>query len=273
MKHREKLKNCKRVVVKVGTSSITYANGRANLKNIERICRAISDEMNQGYEMILVSSGAIGIGMGKLRSPSRPDSIREKQAVAAVGQCELMSLYSRFFSVYNYPVGQILLTKDDIEDEHTRQNIINTFESLIEKEIVPVVNENDTVSTREIYHNGTFGDNDMLSAIVAGLINADLLILLSDISGFYDRDPHQNKDASLIDTVEEITPELRNCAGGTAGGQGTGGMVTKLDAAELATEAGIDVVIANSKDPSIIKHILEGEKIGTMFVASRGSIT
>ena len=251
----------------MGTSSLTYSNGRANLKNIEKICRAIADEMNQGYEMILVSSGAIGIGMGKLRSSVKPSTIREKQAVAAVGQCELMSLYSRFFAGYNYPVGQILLTKDDIEDGLTRENIINTFETLIEKEIIPIVNENDTVSTREIYHNGTFGDNDMLSAIVAGLIKADLLILLSDISGFYNCDPKSNSDAVLIDTVEEITPELRSCAGGASTGRGTGGMITKLDAARIATEAGIDMVIANSKDPSVIKSILEGEKIGTMFVA------
>ena len=267
MKYREKLKSIKRIVVKIGTSSLTYSNGRANLKNIEKICRAISDVMNQGYEIILVSSGAIGIGMGKLRLSAKPELIREKQAVAAVGQCELMSLYSRLFSAYNYPIGQILLTKDDLEDEHTRRNIINTFETLIEKEIVPIVNENDTVSTREIYHNGTFGDNDMLSAIVAELVNADLLILLSDISGFYSCDPHKNKDAVLIDTVESITPELMSCAGGTATGRGTGGMITKLEAARLATDAGIDMVIANAEDPSVIKNILEGEKIGTMFVA------
>ncbi len=265
--NRDKLRNCKRVVVKVGTSSLTYGNGRANLKNIEKICRAISDEMNKGHEMILVSSGAIGIGMGKLRLSSKPELIREKQAVAAVGQCELMSLYSRFFASYNYPAGQILLTRDDIEDELTRENIINTFETLIEKEIVPVVNENDTVSTREIYHNGTFGDNDMLSAIVAGLINADLLILLSDISGFYDCDPHKNSNAVLIDTVEKITPELRSCAGGTNTSRGTGGMITKLEAALFASQAGIDMVIANGRDPSVIRNILEGEKIGTMFVA------
>lgn len=267
MSYREKLKNCKRIVVKVGTSSLTYGNGRANLINIEKICRAIADQMNQGHEMILVSSGAIGIGMGKLRLSEKPKSIREKQAIAAVGQCEMMSLYSRFFADYNYSVGQILLTRDDSEEEYTRQNTINTFETLIEKEIIPIVNENDTVSTREIYHNGTFGDNDLLSAIVAEMTGADLLILLSDISGFYNCDPKINTDAVLIDTVEGITPELEACAGGSGSARGTGGMISKLEAAKVATNAGIHMVIANANDPSVIKNILNGEGIGTMFVA------
>jgi len=266
---RARLKECRRVVVKVGTSSLTYANGRANLKSIDKICRALSDQMNQGYEMILVSSGAIGIGMGKLRLKCKPDTIREKQAVASVGQCELMSLYSRSFSDYNYPVGQILLTRDDIDDGHTRTNIINTFECLIEKEIIPIVNENDTVSTREIYHNGTFGDNDSLSAIVAAMIHADLLILLSDISGFYDCDPKTSTCAKLIDTVATITPEIQSFAGGSGSSRGTGGMITKLEAAKIATEAGVHMVIASAKDPSVIKNIMNGEKIGTLFVAKQ----
>jgi glutamate 5-kinase len=267
MIHRSKLKECKRIVVKVGTSSITYDNGRANLKNIEKLCCAISDQMNQGHEMILVSSGAIGIGMGRLRLDKKPETIREKQAVAAVGQCELMNLYSKFFSEYSYVVGQILLTRDDIEDGVTKENICNTFECLIEKEIVPIVNENDTVSTKEIYHNGTFGDNDTLSAMVASLIKADLLILLSDISGLYDCDPKQNPDAKLIDTVVDITPEVIGFAGDVSSNRGTGGMRTKIEAARIATDAGIHMIIANGQDPSIIKSIMSGEMKGTMFVA------
>lgn len=267
--YREDLKKCKRVVVKVGTSSLTYSNGRPNLGNMENICRAISDLMNQGYEVVLVSSGAIGIGMGKLKLSEKPSSVREKQAVASVGQSEMMSLYSKFFAEYGYLVGQILMTRDAVDDPLTRKNIINTFESLIEKEIVPVVNENDTVSTKEILHNGTFGDNDILSAHVAKLINADLLILLSDISGFYDRDPNTDPQAKLIETVEEITDQIRLCAGGAGTRRGTGGMITKLSAAELATEVGIHMVIANSEDPGIIKEILKGNKVGTLFVGKK----
>ena len=200
------------MVIKVGTSTITYDNGRFNLTNLEHLCRSIANQMNQGREIILVSSGAIGVGVGRLRLQEKPQAIREKQAVAAVGQCELMSMYSRLMSDFNYTVAQVLLTKDDIDDEITRDNICNTFEALIEKEIIPIVNENDTVSTREIYHNGTFGDNDTLSAIVADLVGADLLIILSDIDGLYDSDPRTHDEASLISTVETITAGDRgNC--------------------------------------------------------------
>jgi len=267
MINRQKLKKCKRIVVKVGTSSITYKNGRANLKSMELLCRAISDRMNEGYQIILVSSGAIAIGMGKLRMDKKPSSIREKQAISSVGQCELMNLYSKFFSEYSYVVGQLLLTRDDIEEEITRQNICNTFETLIEKEIVPIVNENDTVSTKEIYHNGTFGDNDTLSAMVAKLVKADLLILLSDISGLYDSDPKTNPNANIVYTVSEITSEVIGYAGEVSSNRGTGGMKTKIEAARLATDAGIHMVIANGQDPSIIKSIIDGEILGTMFVA------
>ena len=266
MINREKLKECRRIVVKVGTSTLTYSNGRANLNSIERLCRAISDQMNQGHEVILVSSGAIGIGMGRLRLDKKPQTIREKQAIAAVGQCELMNLYSKFFSEYNYIAGQVLLTKDDIEDKITRTNISNTFSCLIEKEIIPVVNENDTVSTREIYHNGTFGDNDTLSAIVADLVQADLLILLSDISGLYNCDPRLDNNAELIHTVLSITPEIEGFAGGSGTNRGTGGMKTKIEAAKIATRAHIHMIIADGKDPEIINNIMRGEMIGTMFV-------
>lgn len=269
MINREKLKECKRIVIKVGTSTLTYENGRANLTSIERLCRAISNQMNQGHEVILVSSGAIGIGMGRLRLDSKPQSIMEKQAIAAVGQCELMNLYSKFFSEYNYIAGQVLLTRDDIEDKVTCNNIFNTFCCLIEKEIIPVVNENDTVSTREIYHNGTFGDNDTLSAIVAEVVKADLLILLSDISGLYDCDPKVDENAMLIHTVLSITPEIESFAGESGGNRGTGGMKTKIEAAKIATGAGIHMVIANGKDPAIIGDIMSGEMIGTMFVGKQ----
>lgn len=266
MINRQKLVDCKRIVIKVGTSTLTYENGRANLNSIERLCRAISDQMNKGHEIILVSSGAIGIGMGRLRLDKKPATIREKQAVAAVGQCELMNLYSKFFSEYSYIAGQVLLTKDDIDDKVTRNNISNTFECLIEKEIIPIVNENDTVSTREIYHNGTFGDNDTLSAIVCEVVNADLLILLSDISGLYDSDPKHNKDAKLISTVLEITPDIESFAGGAGSSRGTGGMRTKIEAAKIATSCGTHMIIANGSDPAIIGKIMDGEMIGTMFV-------
>ena len=267
MINREKLKECKRIVIKVGTSTLTYENGRANLNSIEHLCRAISDQMNQGHEIILVSSGAIGIGMGRLGLKDKPQTIREKQAIAAVGQCELMNLYSRFFSDYNYVAGQVLLTKDDIEDEITRTNISNTFSCLIEKQIIPVVNENDTVSTREIFHNGTFGDNDTLSAIVADVVKADLLILLSDISGLCNCDPKIDENAILINTVTSITSEIEGFAGAVGSNRGTGGMKTKIEAAKIATNSGIHMIIANGKDPLIISDIMSGQMIGTMFVA------
>jgi len=264
---RAKLADTRRVVIKVGTSTITYNNGRFNLTNLEFLCRSIANQMNQGREVILVSSGAIGVGVGRLRLGRKPQNIREKQAVAAVGQCELMSMYSRLFADYGYVAAQVLLTKDDIDDEITRGNISNTFAALIEKEIIPVVNENDTVSTREIYHNGTFGDNDNLSAIVASLVGADLLIILSDIDGLYDCDPHKNEQASLITTVGEITEKIEKIAGGEGSKRGTGGMRSKVTAARIATAAGIDTIIANGSTPRIIDAILAGRETGTLFQA------
>ena len=262
---REKLTRARRIVIKVGTSTITYDNGRFNLTNLEHLCRSIANQMNQGREVILVSSGAIGVGVGRLRLAQKPQSIREKQAVAAVGQCELMSMYSRLMTEHNYTVAQVLLTKDDIDDEITRQNICNTFEALIEKEILPVVNENDTVSTREIYHNGTFGDNDALSAIVAALINADLLIILSDIDGLYSCDPKTSADACLISTVDQIDSAIEASAGGEGSSRGTGGMRSKLSAARIALNSGLDTVIANGSTPRIIDAILDGQEKGTLF--------
>jgi glutamate 5-kinase len=264
---RKKISQAERIVIKVGTSTLTYDNGRINLRNMENLCRSVAALMNRGKQVILVSSGAIGVGVGKLRLQAKPDTIREKQAVAAVGQCELMNMYSRLLSDYNYAVAQVLLTKDDIDDAPTRTNIMNTFRTLIEMEIVPVVNENDTVSTREIYHNGTFGDNDMLSAIVAVLVEADLLIMLTDIDGLYDCDPRQNKDACFVSYVPVITDDIEASAGGEGSKRGTGGMRSKILAARIATAAGLDAIIANGEVPHIIDSILEGNQVGTMFAA------
>jgi glutamate 5-kinase len=266
---RERIARAKRIVIKVGTSTITHDNGRFNLANMEFLCRSIANQMNQGKEVILVSSGAIGVGVGKLRLPEKPKTIRDKQAVAAVGQSELMNMYSRLLNDYNQIVAQVLLTKDDIDEAHSRQNVSNTFEALIEKHILPIVNENDTVSTREIYHNGTFGDNDMLSAMVAVLTGADLLIILSDIEGLYDSDPRSNPHAALIDHVEQITDEVEQLAGGAGTQRGTGGMRSKILAARIATVAGIDTVIANGSKAHSIDHVLDKKAVGTLFSANR----
>ena len=263
MGFRENLKNAKRIVVKVGTSTLTYDNGNINLCRIEKLTRVISDIVNSGKEVALVSSGAIGVGVNKLKLKEKPVTIREKQAVAAVGQCELMHIYSKFFSEYSHTVGQVLLTRDVIEDDHIRENVINTFETLLENKIVPIVNENDTVSIDEIENIVRFGDNDNLSAIVSVLTNADLLIILSDIDGFYDSDPRNNESAQLL---SQITPELEECAGGAGSKLGTGGMVTKLTAAKTAIEAGVDMILANGNEPDIIRDILDGKEIGTLFV-------
>ncbi|HHV97905.1 MAG TPA: glutamate 5-kinase [Clostridiaceae bacterium] len=273
-KLRQRLKNAKRIVVKVGTSTLTYDTGNINLSRIDKLSMVLSDLVNQGKEVILVTSGAIGVGVGKLKLKERPKTIREKQAVAAVGQCELMHIYSKFFSEYGHIVGQILLTRDVVEDEYRRRNVINTFETLLEKGIVPIVNENDSVCVKELGgENGdnlVFGDNDTLSAIVAILVKADLLIILSDIDGLYDCDPRKNKNSHKIPIVYEITPEIENCAGGVGSEQGTGGMITKILAAKEVTKEGIDMVLANGKEPSIIMDIINGLDVGTFFV---GKIT
>lgn len=266
---RAQLAKAQRIVIKVGTSTITHENGRFNLTNMENLCRSIANLMNQGKEVILVSSGAIGVGVGKLRLPEKPKLIRDKQAVAAVGQCELMNMYSRILNDYNHIVAQILLTKDDIDEPQSRTNVCNTFESLIEKQILPIVNENDTVSTREIYHNGTFGDNDTLSAMVAVLTKADLLIILSDIDGLYDSDPRSNAQAKLLDHIEQITDEVEQLAGGAGTNRGTGGMRSKIVAARISTVSGIDTLIANGSKAHTIDQILEQKAVGTLFAAYR----
>lgn len=269
MSFREKLKEAKRIVVKVGTSTLTYENGNINLVRIEKLTRVLSDIVNSGKEVTLVTSGAVGVGVNKLKLKEKPQSIREKQAVAAVGQCELMHIYSKFFGEYSHTVGQVLLTRDVIEDDHIRENVCNTFETLLENKIIPIVNENDTVSIDEIENIVKFGDNDNLSAIVSTLVKADLLIILSDIDGFYNADPRNNKSAKMITEIEEITSELEECAGGAGTSLGTGGMFTKISAAKVATKAGIDMVLANGSEPSIVLDILAGKEIGTLFIGKK----
>ncbi len=265
---REKLRQAKRIVVKVGTSTLTYENGKVNFTRIDKLAMVLSDLLNQDKEVVLVSSGAIGVGVGKLKLKEKPQTVRGKQAVAAVGQCELMHIYSKFFSEYGHTVGQILLTRDVVEEEHTRQNVINTFETLLEYGIVPVVNENDSVSIDEIEYGEkrVFGDNDTLSAIVAILVKADLLVILSDIDGFCDGDPHKNRDVHKLSIIHSITPEIEMCAGGAGTRRGTGGMITKIAAARLANEHGIDMVLANGANPVNVLSIIEGNDTGTLFV-------
>lgn len=266
MNFREEIKSHKRIVVKVGTSTLTYSNGNINLSRIERLTRVLSDLMNSGKEVILVTSGAVGVGVNKLKLKEKPKTIKEKQAAAAVGQSELMHIYGKFFGEYSHVVGQVLLTRDVVEDNHIRQNVVNTFETLIENGVIPIVNENDTVAIDEIENIVRFGDNDNLSAIVAGLVSADLLIILSDIDGFYDSDPRKNPDSKMIKEVKFITKELEECAGGAGTSLGTGGMATKLTAAKTATNAGVDMVLANGEDPKILLDIINGEEIGTLFI-------
>lgn len=269
---RNIVKESKRIVVKVGTSTLTYDNGKINLKRIDKLAMVLADLRNQGKEVVLVSSGAIGVGCSKLNLVERPNTIREKQAVAAVGQCELMHIYSKFFGEYGNVVGQVLLTRDVVEDEHIRNNVINTFETLLEKGVIPIVNENDTVSIDEIENICNFGDNDNLSAIVAKLIKGDLLIILSDIDGFYDSDPRHNEDSKMIKEIYEVNKELEEFAGGAGSSQGTGGMKTKLAAAKVALDAGVNMILTNGKDPEILFDILEGQDLGTLFISKRGLI-
>ncbi len=265
---RRSLKEAKRIVIKVGTSTLTYNTGKMNFTLIDRLSRVISDLMNQDKEIILVSSGAIGVGAGRLNLKKMPVTIMEKQAAAAVGQSELMHIYSKFFSEYSRIVAQILLTRDIVSKKTGRKNVINTFEALIKNGILPIVNENDSVSVDEIRagEQDTFSENDTLSALVSKLIKADLLIILSDIDGLYEGDPRTNGNSKFISTVFEITPEIVNGATGNKTGRGTGGMKTKLDAANLATSAGINVVIANGNNPKAIVSVLEGNDVGTLFV-------
>ncbi|MDD3164984.1 MAG: glutamate 5-kinase [Oscillospiraceae bacterium] len=255
-----------RIVVKVGTSTLTHSGGGMNFKNMDRLARTLADVHNAGNEVVLVSSGAIGCGCGKLKLAQRPTDIAAKQAAAAVGQCELMHLYDKFFGEYGVTTGQILLTREDCNHPEIKENLVNTFTALLHLGVIPVVNENDSVSYAEISaDHATFGENDTLSAVVAGLCGADLLVLLSDIDGLYDDDPHRNPDAHLIDEVCELTPALLASAHGAGTGFGTGGMVTKLTAARIAMEQGFDMAITNGAEPENINFLVKGGRIGTIF--------
>lgn len=256
-----------RIVIKVGTTTLAHmATGHLNIRHMEQLCKVLSDVKNAGHEVILVSSGAIGMGMGKLGLIRRPETLPGKQAAAAVGQCELMYTYDKLFSEYNHTVAQLLLTASDIQDASRRENFTNTMKTLLELGVLPIVNENDTVATEQI----VIGDNDTLGAVVAREVEADLYIILSDIDGLYTADPNKDPSARLIPLVTGITEELRAAAGGSAGNLGTGGMVTKLEAAEIATGAGCDMVITNGKDPSALYDIIEGKMVGTRFTGRPG---
>lgn len=251
-----------RIVIKIGTSTLAHQTGNLNIRRVEQLCKVLSDLKNYGHELVLVSSGAIGMGVGKLGLRERPSDMPSKQAAAAIGQCELMYTYDKLFSEYHHTVAQILLTGSDIQDAQRRDNFHNTLFRLLELGAIPIINENDTIATEEI----VIGDNDTLAAIVAESVNADLLILLSDIDGLYTADPKEDCSAALIHTVTEITPEILALAGGSISGLGTGGMTTKLHAAQTVNAAGIDMVIANGSDPDILYSIVAGENIGTRFV-------
>ena len=255
-----------KLVVKVGTSTLAHATGHLNIRRVEELCRVLSDLKNAGHRSILVSSGAIGMGVGKLGLAERPADMPTKQAAAAVGQCELMYTYDKLFGEYNHTVAQILLTGEDIENPERRHNVENTLFRLLELDALPIINENDTVATHEI----AVGDNDTLAAVVANCVHADLLVLLTDIDGLYTADPHTDPTAELVKEVHGVTPELLATAGGRGSKLGTGGMATKLKAAQLVNAAGTDMVIANGAKPELLYDIAEGRSAGTRFLAEVG---
>lgn len=257
----DNLKNAKRIVVKVGTSTLTYETGKANIRRIRKLVEVLSDLKNSGMQVVLVTSGAIGIGVGKLGLAEKPKDTPGRQAAATVGQCELMFMYDKLFAEFGHITGQLLVTKLDFENEERRNNLSNSFNKLFEYGAVPVVNENDAVAVDEI----VFGDNDNLSAIVAGLIDADGLIILSDIDGLFSGNPKTDDSAVLIPVVEKITDEIETLAGGAGSNRGTGGMITKIHAAKVAGSAGIPTVIINGTNPEDIYRIMEGRQTGTFF--------
>lgn len=254
-----------KTVIKVGTSTLTYDNGKVNYRRIESLCKVLADLQNSGEDIMLVSSGAVGVGMGKTGLSKRPSEIKKKQALAAIGQCELMYMYDKIFGEYNHSVAQILLTADAVETESKRQNINNTIDELLLMGIIPIINENDTVATDELEGNN-FGDNDMLSAIVSHITGADRLIILTDIDGLYDSNPRQNENAQKIDVVTKINKTILDMAAGTGSNRGTGGMITKLQAADYATKRGIEVHVMNGNNPKQIYDIFEGKTPGTKFL-------
>ena len=260
---REALKKAKRIVIKVGTSTITYANGKRNFSQIDRLAREISDLQNQGKEMILVTSGAVAVGVDRMGLPGKPKTIPGKQAAAAVGQGVLMHTYEKFFADYGQIVAQVLITKTEAIDRHRYTNTRNTFMELMRQRVIPIVNENDVVALDEL----KIGDNDNMSALVAGIVDADLVIILSDVDGLYTANPQTHPDAVIVPEVAEITPEMEARAGGGGSARGTGGMATKIQAAKAATSSGIHLVIASGTEKNAITRVLQGEELGTLFVS------
>lgn len=260
---REALKKAKRIVIKVGTSTITYANGKRNFSQIDRLAREISDLQNQGKEMILVTSGAVAVGVDRMGLPGKPKTIPGKQAAAAVGQGVLMHTYEKFFADYGQIVAQVLITKTEAIDRHRYTNTRNTFMELMRQRVIPIVNENDVVALDEL----KIGDNDNMSALVAGIVDADLVIILSDVDGLYTANPQTYPDAVIVPEVAEITPEIEASAGGVGSARGTGGMATKIQAAKAATSSGIHLVIASGTEKNAITRVLQGEELGTLFVS------
>ena len=257
------LNHVERIVIKVGTSTLAHNTGKANIRRMKRLVTVISDVINSGKEVALVTSGAIGVGAGKLGLKERPTTTAGKQAAATVGQCELMFMYDKMFGEYGHTTGQFLMTKRDVENLECKENLVNTFEEIFKMGAIPIINENDAVAIEEIL----YGDNDSLSAIVAKLIKADALLILTDIDGLYDGNPKEDEYARIIPVVEEITLGLYEIAGGKGSKFGTGGMITKLQAAQTATEAGIDTILMNGAEPENIYKVLEGHQVGTFFVA------
>lgn len=257
-----KLHDAKRVVVKVGTSSLTYSNGKLHIHSIELLVRQLADLKNSGKELLLVSSGAVGAGLGKLDLPAKPKELPKVAALAAIGQGILLQNYEKFFGEYGVNVAQVLLIKEDFEDEERYANVCNTLSELFAYGVVPIINENDATAFREL----VVGDNDTLSALVAAAVQADLLILLSDIDGMYTADPRTDADAKLLPVVEAITPEIEAGAGGSGTNLATGGMMTKVNAAKIATAAGIPMALANSAEPDVLLRLMDGEALGTVFL-------
>ncbi len=259
-----------RIVIKVGTSTLTNETRKSDLRSFDRLAFVLSDIQNKGYEVILVSSGAIAVGTNKLNLNARPSNMRMKQAAAAVGQCGIMFWYDKFFGDYDKTIAQILLNADDIEHEEKKENLTNAFNALLEMGIIPIVNENDSVSYTEIEsHDRLFGDNDMLSAVVAVLCKAKKLVILSDIDGMYDGDPRLHPNAKRIDRIEHIDESVYSLAGGAGSRRGTGGMRTKIQAADLATANGIDVIVTNEKNPEAVYDVVAEKPVGTLFVGKR----
>lgn len=268
MEYLKEIQKVRRIVVKVGTSTLTHATGRLNFNRLEQLVRQLADLRNQGKEVVLVTSGAVGAGMGRLGLTERPASIVQRQALAAVGQGLLMQIYEKLFAEYGQVVAQVLLTRSDVSERQRYLNARNTLLALLDYQVIPIINENDTVATEEL----KIGENDALSALVTGLIDGELLVLLSDIDGLYTSDPKQNPDAQLIQCVPEITAEIRQMAGGAGSAFGTGGMITKINAAQMATSAGAMMVLMNGKEPSMLQQLFDGKPVGTVFLSKHSVV-